>query len=183
MKFKEANLSGIYIIDLESIQDERGKFQRIFCRDEFKKIIHKKDIVQINHSLTKQKGTIRGLHFQYPPRAEKKIITCLRGMIFDVAVDLRRDSPTLLKWWGEILSEVNKKMIFIPEGFAHGFQTLEDNSELLYLHTEFYSPEHEGGVRYNDLKINIEWPIEITMVSSRDQNFKLLNEKFQGLSI
>lgn len=183
MKFKETDLNGQYIIDLESIQDERGEFQRIFCRDEFNKINHKKDIVQINHSLTKQKGTIRGLHFQYPPKAEIKIITCLRGMIFDVALDLRRDSPTLLKWWGEILSADNKKMIFIPEGFAHGFQTLEENSELLYFHTEFYSPEHEGGIRYNDSKANIKWPIEITMVSNRDKQFKLLNEKFQGLSI
>ncbi|MFX1363487.1 MAG: dTDP-4-dehydrorhamnose 3,5-epimerase [Promethearchaeota archaeon] len=183
MKIKETNLDGLYIIKLEPIQDERGRFQRIFCKDELNKIILKKNIVQINHSITKQKGTVRGLHFQFPPKAEIKIITCLRGSVFDVSVDLRKNSPTFLKWHSEILSSDNKKVFFIPEGYAHGFQTLEENSELLYLHTEFYSPENEGGIRYDDPKINIEWPIEITLVSKRDKHFKLLNEKFQGLSI
>ncbi len=183
MKFVETNLKGLYIIDLETIQDDRGKFQRIFCMDEFNQIHHEKKIVQINHSLTKKKGAVRGLHFQYPPKAEIKIITCLSGSVFDVAVDIRKDSPTYLKWHGEILASENEKMIYIPEGFAHGFQTLNEDSELLYLHTEFYSPEHEGGIRFDDPKINVEWPLEITMVSNRDKQFKLLDKSFKGLYV
>lgn len=183
MKFVETNLKGLHIIDLEPIQDDRGKFQRIFCMDEFNQIHHEKNIVQINKSLTKKKGAVRGLHFQYPPKAEIKIITCLSGSVFDVAVDIRKDSPTYLKWHGEILAAENEKMIYIPEGFAHGFQTLNEDSELLYLHTEFYSPKHEGGIRFDDPKINIEWPLEITMVSNRDKQFKLLDKSFKGLSV
>ena len=183
MKFIDTDLKGLSIINLEPIKDERGEFQRIFCKNEFRNLNHKKEIVQINYSITKHKGTVRGLHFQYPPKAEIKMITCLKGKIFDVAVDIRRDSPTFLKWHGEILSENNKRMIYIPEGYAHGFQVLEDYSELLYFHTEFYSPENEGGIRYDEPQINIKWPSEITIVSKRDEQFRLLDKNFKGLSV
>jgi dTDP-4-dehydrorhamnose 3,5-epimerase len=121
------------------------------------------------------------MHFQHPPKAEIKMVKCLRGSVFDVIVDLRRDSDTLLQWYGEILSDDNLKMMYVPEGFAHGFQTLEEKTELLYLHTEFYSPEHEGGVRYNDPRLNISWPVEVTEVSEKDQEYPLLPNDFEGI--
>ena len=174
MKIKQTPLQYAFIIELEPFMDDRGIFTRIFCQHELQSILHGKNIVQINHSMTRQKGAVRGLHFQYPPHAELKIVSCLRGQVFDVAVDLRKGSPTFLRWHAEILTDQNRKSFLIPEGFAHGFQTLEENCELLYLHTEFYSPEHEGGVRYDDPKIGIKWPLEITDVSERDKNHPLL---------
>jgi len=183
MKFIETNLKNLYIIEPELLKDERGLFYRVFCRNELKEIEHVKEIVQINQSLTKKKGSIRGMHFQYPPKAEIKIVKCLYGSVFDVAIDLRKNSSTLLQWHGEVLSAENKKMIYIPEGFAHGFQTLENNSELLYLHTEFYSPKYEGGIRYNDPRINIKWPLEISYISNRDNEFNLLDNNFLGISV
>ena len=163
--------------------DDRGLFARVFCQNELLNILHGKNIVQINHSLTKQKGAFRGMHSQYPPKAEIKIVKCLRGSVFDVIIDLRKGSPTFLKWHEEILSSENMKMMYIPEGFAHGFQTLEENCELLYLHTEFYSPKHEGGVRYNDPKVGIKWPLEVRDISERDKKHPLLAEDFQGIEI
>ena len=139
------------------------------------------DIAQINHSITVWKGALRGMHFQYPPKAEIKIVKCLRGSVFDVLIDLRHNSPTFLQWYGETLSAENLKMMYIPQDFAHGFQTLEDNSELLYFHTEFYSPEHEEGVRYNDPMVNISWPLEVIDVSEKDRNYPLLGEDFSGI--
>jgi len=183
MKFIETNLKNLYIIEPELLKDERGLFYRVFCRNELKEIEHVKEIVQINQSLTKKKGSLRGMHFQYPPKAEIKIVKCLYGSVFDVAIDLRKNSSTLLQWHGEVLSAENKKMIYIPEGFAHGFQTLENNSELLYLHTEFYSPKYEGGIRYNDPRINIKWPLEISYISNRDNEFNLLDNNFLGISV
>ena len=146
-----------------------------------KQLLDGKNIVQINHSLTCRKGAIRGMHFQYPPKAESKIVRCLAGEIYDVIVDLRENSPTYLKWHGEILSYENMNLMYIPEGFAHGFQTLKENCELLYLHTEFYSPDHEGGVRYNDQKINIRWPLEITEISHKDERHPLLTSDSKGI--
>lgn len=181
MKFSKTKLNGLFVIKLEPFQDERGKFFRVFCENELTDIGHNKRIVQINQSLTKKKGAIRGMHFQYPPKAEIKIVRCLKGSVFDVAIDLRRTSPTFLKWHSEILSEENMIILYIPEGFAHGFQTLENDSELLYLHTEIYSPNHEGGINYNDPKINIKWPLEITDISEQDKSFKLIGENFQGI--
>lgn len=183
MKFSKTKLNGLYVIKLEPFQDERGKFFRVYCENELNDIGHNKRIVQINQSLTKKKGTIRGMHFQYPPKAEIKMVRCLKGSVFDIAIDLRRNSPTFLKWHSEILSEDNMMILYIPEGFAHGFQTLENDSELLYLHTEFYSPSHEGGINYNDPKINIKWPLEITDISERDKSFKIISENFQGIEL
>ena len=183
MKFFETKLKNVYIIEPEPFIDERGKFYRVFCENELKKIGHTKKIVQINQSLTKQKGAIRGMHFQYPPKAEIKIVKCVSGSIFDVAIDLRENSPTFLQWHGEILSAENMKMMVIPEGFAHGFQALKDNCEIIYFVSEFYSPENEEGVRYNDPKINIKWPLEVTDISEKDKNQNLLDDNYKGIPI
>ncbi len=183
MKFLETKLKDLFVIEPEQYQDHRGKFLRIFCENEFSEINFQKKIVQINQSSTKLKGLIRGMHFQYPPKAEIKIVRCIKGSIFDVALDLRKNSYTFLKWRGETLSEENAKSYYIPEGFAHGFQTLEEDTVLLYLHTEFYNPKYEGGIRYNDPIVKIEWPLEIEEVSERDKNFKLLDKDFKGLEV
>jgi len=184
MKFTAIdNIKDLYIIEPEPFEDDRGRFFRVFCKQELEQISHGKEIVQINYSLTKKKGSIRGMHFQYPPKAEIKIVRCLKGAIFDVAIDLRRNSPSFLQWHGEILNEKNEKALYIPEGFAHGFQTLEDDSELLYFHTEFYSPDFEGGIRYNDPKLKIKWPLQVVDISEKDKNHKLINENFQGIKI
>jgi dTDP-4-dehydrorhamnose 3,5-epimerase len=181
MKIKQTPLQNAFIIEPEPFKDDRGLFARVFCQNELLNILNGKNIVQINHSLTRQKGAIRGMHFQRPPKAEIKMVKCLRGSVCDVMIDLRQDSSTFLKWHGEVLSAENMKMMYIPEGFAHGFQTLEENCELFYLHTEFYSPEHEAGVRYNDPMINISWPLATTDISAKDQGYPLLSKDFKGI--
>ena len=180
MKFLPTILNGSFTIQLDPINDERGWFARYFCKKEFSTIGHNKEWVQMNHSFSLKKGTLRGMHFQKPPHSEIKLVRCIQGSVFDVIIDLRKDSPTFLKWFGTELSAENKLMMYIPEGFAHGFQTLEDNSGLLYMHTAYYSPEAEDGLRYNDPLVNISWPIEISEISMRDTNHDIL-EKFNGL--
>jgi dTDP-4-dehydrorhamnose 3,5-epimerase len=172
MKIKPAPLQDAFIIEPEPFKDDRGLFARVFCQNELEDILNGKSIVQINHSMTRQKGAIRGMHFQRPPKAEIKMVKCLHGSVFDVMIDVRQGSSTFLKWSGEILS---------AEGFAHGFQTVEEDCELLYFHTEFYSPEHEGGVRYNEPLLNISWPLEVTDISTRDQSHPLLSKDFEGI--
>jgi dTDP-4-dehydrorhamnose 3,5-epimerase len=176
-------LGGAWVIETEPFKDHRGKFARIFCQNELREIHHGKPIEQINYSITIQKGTVRGMHFQRSPKAEVRLVRCLKGTIFDVMVDLRHDSPTFLKWYGETLSAENMKMMYIPEGFAHGFQTLEENCEMLYLHTNFYSPGYEGGLRYDDPMVGIKWPLEVTGVSNRDGHHPLLNSDFTGITV
>ena len=183
MKVTNTNIKDLIIIEPELITDERGSFSRVFCKNELKSILNNKDILQINHSFNKSKGVIRGMHFQYPPKAEIKIIKCIRGEVFDVAVDLRRNSPTFLKWHGEVLSSNNMKMMFIPEGFAHGFQIMEENSELIYLHTEFYSPDCEDGLHYNESKIGIKWPLEVSGISDKDKGYDFLAQDFTGIQL
>jgi dTDP-4-dehydrorhamnose 3,5-epimerase len=183
MKIKQTIFQNAFVIEPEPFRDNRGLFSRIYCQHEFRDIISDKNIVQINHSLTCEKGALRGMHFQYPPMEEIKMIKCIRGAIYDVMIDLRHDFPTFLKWHGEILSEKNMKMMYIPEGFAHGFQTLEENCELLYLHTEFYNPADEGGVRYNDPAVNIMWPLEVKDISEKDLNHPLLSDGFEGIKM
>ncbi len=183
MNFNSLPLQDAYIIEANPYEDHRGKFSRLFCQEELKKIGHDKQIVQINHSLTKEKGTVRGMHYQKPPKAEIKMVQCLKGEVFDVIVDLRKDSPTFLKWHGEILSSKNSKIMYIPEGFAHGFQVLESDSELLYFHTEFYSPLHEAGIKYNDPKININWLLEPVNISEKDQCYQSITSEFKGVVI
>ncbi|PWR70704.1 dTDP-4-dehydrorhamnose 3,5-epimerase [Methanospirillum lacunae] len=181
MIFIETSISGVFIVELQRISDERGWFSRLYCAEELVKIMGNRHIAQINHSYTRTSGTIRGLHFQYPPKAEMKLIQCIRGKVFDVVVDIRTNSPTFLKWFGVILSEEEHKMIVIPEGCAHGFQVLSSNSELLYFHTNYYSPECEDGLSVMDPKIAIKWPIQIGEISERDLNHQYINSDFLGV--
>jgi dTDP-4-dehydrorhamnose 3,5-epimerase len=181
MKFAETLLKGAFAIVSEPFEDSRGLFVRFFCRDSLKEIIKNISIAQINYSLTIEKGSIRGLHFQYPPKSEVKMVRCLTGSVFDVIVDIRHDSPTFLNWHGEIISADNMKMMYIPKGFAHGFQTLEANCTLLYLHSESYDHSCEGALRYNDPMLGIKWPLTVTQLSNRDLNHPLLTPDFSGL--
>lgn len=183
MKFLSTPLAGSYVIDLEPISDERGWFARTYCKKKFEQIGHTSEWVQLNHSYTKEKGSIRGMHFQYPPHAEIKMIRCIAGAIFDVIIDIRTGSPTFLQWFGMELSSANKKMLFIPAGFAHGFQTLTDNCELIYHHTSFYKPGAEGAIRYDDKRVNIQWPLAITYISQKDKNHLFLNDSFSGIKL
>jgi dTDP-4-dehydrorhamnose 3,5-epimerase len=181
MKCSPLPFADTFVIQLEPHADDRGMFTRIFCQRDLTQIGHHKKIVQINHSITRKRGALRGMHFQRPPKAEIKLVKCLRGSVFDVIVDLRRNSTSYLKWHGEMLSEDNHKMMYIPEGLAHGFQALEENTELLYLHTEFYDPDCEGGLRHSDPAIGIAWPLEVTEISAKDQHYALLTKDFEGL--
>ena len=183
MIFKELPLKDAFIAFPEPHLDDRGMFVRSFCQNEFKKIGLNKNILQINNSITARRGALRGMHFQLPPKAEVKMVKCIQGAVLDVIVDLRKGSETFLKWHSERLSSDNLKMIYIPEGFAHGFQVLETNSELLYFHTEFYSPYAEDGFRYNDPMIDIPWPLEITDISDRDKRHAVLKSDFRGIEI
>ena len=181
MKFSPATLDGVYTIDLEPVTDDRGWFARTFSKDEFERIHHNKEWVQMNHSFTTAKGTIRGMHYQLPPFREIKMVRCVAGAVFDVIIDIRKGSKTFLQWMGVELTAANKKMLYIPEGFAHGFQTLTDNCELLYHHSEFYKPGAESGIRYDDPLVNISWPMPLTVISDRDRTHVLLNESFKGI--
>ena len=181
MKFDPTPLSGVYVIGILPFTDERGWFARTYCKKEFNNIGHEGEWVQLNHSFTGTKGTVRGMHYQLPPFSEIKLVRCIAGAVFDVVVDLREGSPTFLKWFGVELSATNKKMIYIPKGFAHGFQTLSDGAELIYHHSQFYEPSVEGGIRYNDQQINIEWPQPLTNISERDRDHPLLDNNFKGI--
>jgi dTDP-4-dehydrorhamnose 3,5-epimerase len=183
MRFISLPLSGAYRIELAHGEDNRGEFTRLLCARELEKIGHRKGIVQINQSRTLNRGTIRGLHFQYPPKAEVKFVTCTKGSAFDVMVDIRQDSPTFLHWYGEELSESNSRMLYLPEGFAHGFQTLQEDVEMLYFHTEFYDPDYEGGLRYDDKRLGIKWPLSVTEISKRDESIEALQKDFKGIRV
>lgn len=176
-------LSGLTLVQRKVTEDHRGFLSRFYCADEFRAIGLDKPVAQINHTLTRNKGAVRGLHFQYPPYAETKLVSCLQGEIFDVAVDLRRDSPTFLHWHGAVLSAQNRQSLLIPEGFAHGFQTLSEECELIYLHTAAYHPESEGALNVADPKLGIAWPLAITETSERDRNHKLIEQDFQGITL
>lgn len=173
MIFHKTKIEGLYIIEPEPKMDERGHLMRIFCQEELKKNGLEFKIVQASQTLTKKKGVIRGMHFQREPKAEDKIVSCLRGAIYDVVIDLRKDSQTYSQWAAEELNENNKKMFFIPKGCAHGLQTLTDNCELLYFMSEFYSPEHASGVRWDDPFFSISWPIKNPILSEKDKNWPL----------
>jgi dTDP-4-dehydrorhamnose 3,5-epimerase len=181
MTFSETPLKGSYVINLSPYRDERGWFVRTYCENEFREIAHEAKWVQINHSSTAKKGTIRGMHFQLPPYREIKMVRCVRGKVLDVIIDLRKESQTFLRWFAVELSAASMNMIYIPEGFAHGFQTLEDDTELIYHHSEFYTPNAEGGIRYDDPLIGIEWPLQVTSISERDLNHPLLTQAFKGI--
>lgn len=170
MKFTKTKLAGAYIIDAEKREDERGFFARVFCLNEFKEQGIDIGIVQANVNFSVRKGTLRGMHFQNHPYQEDKIVRCTRGALFDVIIDLRKDSPTYKQWIGVELTENNHRALLVPKGFAHGFLTLEDNTEANYLVSQFYTPGAESGIRYNDPQFNIEWPFEPVSVSEKDAN-------------
>jgi len=181
--FNATPLTGLTLVQRKAVEDSRGFLSRFYCGDEFKEVGQVKPIAQINHTLTRTKGAVRGLHFQFPPHAETKLVSCLNGEILDVAVDLRRNSPTFLKWYGVILSAQNRQSLLIPEGFAHGFQALTENCELIYLHTASYHPQAEGALNVADPQIGIEWPLPITELSDRDRNHKFIEQNFSGILV
>jgi len=181
--FLPTPLAGLRIVERKPLMDQRGFFCRLFCGQEFQEAGMKKSIAQINHTYTSKKGAVRGLHFQYPPYAEIKMVTCLRGEVYDVAVDIRRGSPTFLQWHGEILSSANQRSLLIPEGFAHGFQTLKRDCELLYLHSEAFHPDAEGALHVNDPGIGIVWPMAIKELSERDRNHPFIDSNFKGVPV
>jgi dTDP-4-dehydrorhamnose 3,5-epimerase len=174
-------LAGLKVVDSPRLIDQRGSFARLFCMDALSEVLADRAIAQINHSHTAKKGAIRGLHFQKAPAAEMKFVRCIRGEVFDVAVDLRKDSATFLQWYAQILSAENSKMMAIPEGFAHGFQTLQADSEMLYLHSEIYTPAHESGLNFADPQLNINWPLGVTKVSDKDRSHPCISADYEGL--
>jgi dTDP-4-dehydrorhamnose 3,5-epimerase len=178
MIFTETPLKGSYIIDIEKREDDRGFFARSFCKKEYMNFNLNSDVVQINNSLSKYKGTLRGMHYQINPKAEDKIVRCIKGSIYDVIIDLRIESPTFCKWFGIELNEENRRTLYVPKGFAHGNISLLDNTELLYLTTEFYSQENERGIRWNDPKFSINWMIEPTEISIKDANHPDFNVNY-----
>lgn len=169
MKFIETALKGAFIIEINQMTDERGFFGRSWCKREMEEHGLNGNVVQANTSFSKTKGTLRGMHYQKHPHEETKLIRCTKGAIYDVIVDLRKDSPTYLKWFGIELSETNYKMLYVPEKFAHGFITLTDDAEVTYLVTEFYTPGAEAGLRFDDPTLKIDWPLEATVISEKDR--------------
>jgi len=183
MNILDTPLSDLKIVQSLPHRDARGAFVRVFCAEELQPLLGGRQIAQINHSKTSHAGAVRGLHFQRPPHAEMKMVRCLRGRVWDVAVDLRFDSPTFLQWYAEELAQDDAQMFVIPEGFAHGFQVLEPESELLYLHTASYHPPSEGGVRHDDPRLAISWPLPPQDVSPRDLAHALLSPDFTGVML
>ena len=179
---QDTPLPGLKLIERKPVGDSRGFFSRLFCDEELAAAGWTKDIAQINHTHTIKKGAVRGMHFQRAPHAEIKMVSCLRGAVWDVAVDLRAGSPTFLQWHAEELSADNYRSFLIPEGFAHGFQTLTENCELLYLHSAAYMPDAEGGVQPLDPALAIAWPLAISEISARDAQHALLTQAYTGLT-
>jgi len=177
MQFEETPLKGCYVIRATPFIDHRGVFARFFCERELKQVIGDRRIANVNFSRTVRKGSIRGMHFQRAPDAEMKFVRCINGSVFDVAVDLRKGSPTYLQWHGVKLSAENMDMLAVPEGFAHGFQALEDDVEIVYLVTSFYSPQCEDGLNHADPQIGIRWPLPITDVSEKDLHYPYLHDR------
>jgi dTDP-4-dehydrorhamnose 3,5-epimerase len=176
-------LRGVAIVETHPFADRRGAFSRFFCKDELAAIIGNRDIVQINHSRTAMVGAVRGLHYQIPPHGEMKLVRCIRGRVWDVAVDLRTGSATFLQWHAEELTPDNGRMVVIPEGCAHGFQVLEAESELLYLHTAYYTPAAEGGLRHDEPRLGIAWPLPVADLSERDRHHPPLKSDYSGMTV
>lgn len=181
--FHDMPLPGLKLVQRKPIADERGSFARFYCADEFRAAGLHKPIAQINHTFTRSKGAVRGLHFQHPPHTETKLVSCLFGAVFDVAVDMRTDSPTFLHWHGEILSAENHHSLLIPEGCAHGFQTLTEACELLYLHTAPFHPEAEGALNVTDPALTIQWPLPFSELSERDRAHPFIDPRFSGIRL
>ncbi len=177
----ELPLVGLKLISRQKLGDERGFLSRIFCSETLAEAGWNKPISQVNITQTAIRGSIRGLHYQIPPYSEMKLVSCIRGEVIDVAVDLRAHSSTFLQWHAQTLSAENGNALLIPEGFAHGFQTISDDVELLYLHTMPFTPGAEAGLRFDDPLINIQWPLKVTQISIRDKTHKLLSSAFKGI--
>jgi dTDP-4-dehydrorhamnose 3,5-epimerase len=176
-------IAGLYRIERKPINDTRGFLSRFFCQQEFGKLELPFPIAQMNHTLTKKRGAVRGLHYQNPPYSEIKLVSCLVGEVWDVAVDLRHNSPSFLQWHAEILSGENQTSLYIPKGCAHGFQTMTENCQLLYLHSDSYQPSSEGGLNPADPKLAIKWPLTITELSERDRLHPPLDNEFFGVKL
>ena len=183
MKILDAPVADLKIVQSLPHRDDRGAFIRLFCAQELESLLGHRQIAQINQSRTSSAGAVRGMHFQFPPHAEMKMVRCLRGRVWDVAVDLRAGSPTFLQWHAQELAQDDAQMFVIPEGFAHGFQVLEPESELLYLHTASYHPPSEGGLRHDDPRIAIAWPLPPQDLSPRDRSHPLLGGDFTGIAL
>jgi dTDP-4-dehydrorhamnose 3,5-epimerase len=181
VKLLPTTVAGAFIAETTAVTDHRGAFSRLYCERDLAAAIAQRRIVQINHSRTATQGAIRGLHFQHAPGSEMKLVRCLKGRIWDVAVDLRAGSATFLKWHAEELSAQGGRMFVIPEGCAHGFQVLEPDSEVLYLHTAAYAPELEGGVSYDDPRLSINWPLAAADLSVRDRSHARIAADFRGV--
>ena len=181
MKFIETPLNGAYTIELEKRGDDRGFFARFFCTAEFSAQGLNDSFVQINNSLTGKKGTLRGMHYQLMPSAEVKVVRCIKGSLYDVILDLRPASPTFGQWFGETLSADNRTMMYCPRGFAHGFITLEDDTEAFYLVSDAYAPELERGIRFDDPEFNIEWPMQPLEISEKDASWPDFDAGWHGI--
>jgi len=183
LKIKNTRFEGLYVLNPVIHADDRGSFSRVFCEEELSEILDGENIKQINHSITDKKGTVRGMHFQYAPNTEVKIVRCIKGKIFDVVVDIRKDSNTFLESFSIELSFENRTMLYIPKGFAHGFQTLENNTELFYLHTNIYTPNNEGALNIKDPLLNINFPLDIISLSKKDNEQIFIDNNFKGIEV
>jgi dTDP-4-dehydrorhamnose 3,5-epimerase len=183
MKMTATAIAGVVVAQTQPVEDQRGAFARLFCEQELALAIGARRIVQINQSATKLKGAVRGMHFQFPPHSEMKLVRCLKGRVWDVAVDLRADSPTFLEWHAEELTPGNLRMLVIPEGCGHGFQALDADSELLYLHTAAYYADAEGGLNCRDPAVGIRWPLPVSGLSARDEQHRYVASGFKGLTL
>lgn len=183
MNSRPTPIAGVFVVETTLQSDERGAFGRMFCHDSLAPILSGRMIAQINHSRTAAPGTVRGMHFQHAPHAEMKLVRCLRGRVWDVVVDVRAGSATFLHWYAEMLDKDSARMMVIPEGCAHGFQALEPDSELLYLHTASYAPAAEGGLRPDDPRLNIPWPMAMVGLSPRDRSHDLIPDDFPGIDV
>ena len=180
-KIYDTTIDNLKIIERQFLSDSRGFLTRLFCSEELRAAGWNKPVTQINQTLTQKAGTVRGMHYQRTPHAESKLVTCLRGVIWDVAVDLRAGSPTFLKWSAQELSFANQRALLIPEGFAHGFQTLSEDCEILYLHSKVYMPDSEAGLNPKDPMLSITWPLDIAELSTRDSQHRMLDHQFKGM--
>lgn len=179
---EETPIAGVTVVRTSPVGDARGRFTRLFCRDELAALRPGLDFTQINTSVTCARGTVRGMHFQHAPAAEAKLIRCIGGRVFDVALDLRAGSPTFLRWFAIELAADEEAQVFIPEGCAHGFQALDDDARMLYMHTRAWSPAHEGHVNPLDPRAGIRWPLPPQALSTRDRDAPLLGDHFAGLT-
>ena len=183
LKILSTPIPDLMVAETSPITDKRGAFLRLYCEKELAPVIDSRRILQVNYSQTATVGAVRGMHFQHPPHSEMKFVRCIKGKVWDVAVDLRADSATFLHWHAVQLSPSNNYMMAIPEGFAHGFQCLEAESELLYLHTAFYNREAEGSISYEDPCLNINWPLPVTDLSPRDTQHGFMKHDYKGINL